>query len=180
MKSPLLYQDKESTLLPSLKQQLRECEKSIQNMLNAIEAGIITPSTKQRLQDLETRREELNISILQEQLQKPRFTKEQIVAWISRFKYGDPDDLEYQKQIIDTFVNSVYVYDDRLVMTYNYKDGTETISLDAVYQAFGSDLSSDAPLTWFDRTRFLHFYYASIKQPPLPERACSGSGGLYA
>ena len=50
------------------------------------------------------------------------------------------------QQIIDTFVNSVYVYDDRLVMTYNYKDGTETISLDAVHQAFGSDLSSDAPL----------------------------------
>ena len=98
------------------------------------------------LQDLEARREELNVSILQEQLQKPRFTKEQIVTWISRFKYGDPDDLEYQKQIIDTFVNSVYVYDDRLVMTYNYKDGTETISLDAVHQAFGSDLTSDAPL----------------------------------
>lgn len=140
------YQDKESTLLPSLKQQLKECEKSIQNMLNAIEAGIITPSTKQRLQDLEARREELNVSILQEQLQKPKFTREQIVAWISRFKYGDPDDLEYQKQIIDNFVNSVYVYDDRLVMTYNYKDGTETISLDAVHQAFGSDLASDAPL----------------------------------
>ena len=62
----IAYQDKESTLLPSLKQQLRECEKSIQNMLNAIEAGIITPSTKQRLQDLEARREELNVSILQE------------------------------------------------------------------------------------------------------------------
>ena len=97
-------------------------------------------------------------SILQEQLQKPRFTKEQIVAWISRFKYGDPDDLEYQKQIIDTYVNSVYVYDDRLVMTYNYKDGTETISLDAVHQAFGSDLSSDAPLNrklWFPVFSFL-------------------------
>ena len=34
---------------------------------------------------------------------------------------------EYQKQIIDTFVNSVYVYDDRLVMTYNYKDDIRTI-----------------------------------------------------
>ena len=161
VKSPLLYQDKESTLLPSLKQQLRECEKSIQNMLNAIEAGIITPSTKQRLQDLETRREELNVSILQEQLQKPRFTKAQIVAWISRFKYGDPDDLEYQKQIIDTFVNSVYVYDDRLVMTYNYKDGTETISLDAVHQAFGSDLSSDAPLKDLQRCRSF-FVFAAV------------------
>ena len=29
-----------------------------------------------------------------------------------RFKYGDPDDLEYQKQIIDNFVNSVYVCGD--------------------------------------------------------------------
>lgn len=51
----------------------------IQNMLNHIAAGIITPSTKQRLQDLEARREELNVSILQEQLQKPRFIREQIV-----------------------------------------------------------------------------------------------------
>ena len=32
-----------------------------------------------------------------------------------------------------------------------YKDGTETISLDAVHQAFGSDLSSDAP------PQILHF-----------------------
>jgi len=45
----------------------------------------------------------------------------------------------------------VYVYDDRLLMTYNYKDGTETISLDAVHQAIGSGLSSDAPL------QILHF-----------------------
>ena len=142
----IALQDQESTMLPSLHQQLKEVEKSIQNMLNAIEAGIITPSTKQRLQDLEARREELNISILQEQLQRPKFTKAQVVAWIKRFKYGNPDDLEYQKQIIDVFVNSVYVYDDKLVMTYNYKDGTESITLKDIEKAFGSDLSSIAPL----------------------------------
>lgn len=141
----IALQDQESTMLPSLRQQLKEVEKAIQNMLNAIEAGIITPSTKQRLQDLEVRREELNISILQEQLQRPKFTKSQVVAWIKRFKYGNPDDLEYQKQIIDVFVNSVYVYDDKLVMTYNYKDGTESITLKDIEKAFGSDLSSIAP-----------------------------------
>ena len=91
---------------------------------------------------MENRREELNISVLQEQLHKPRFTKAQIMAWLSRVKYGDPDDPEYQKQIINTFVNSVYVYDDQLVMPNNYKDGTETISLDAVHQSFGSDLNT--------------------------------------
>ena len=115
-------QDAENTKLPALQKQLQDCEKAIQNMLNAIMAGILTPSTKQRL-------EELKLSILQEQLQKPKFTKKQIVTWISRFKYGDPDDLAYQKQIIDIFINAVYVYEDRLVLTYNYKDGTEPVTL---------------------------------------------------
>ncbi|MDO5435634.1 MAG: hypothetical protein Q4G19_04630 [Clostridia bacterium] len=68
-----------------------------------------------------------------------------IVYRISRYKHGDPDGLDYQRQIIDTFVNRIYVYDDRLVLTYNYKDGTESITLEDIQKAFGSDLSSIAP-----------------------------------
>lgn len=51
----------------------------------------------------------------------------------------------YQKEIIDTFLNSIYVYDDRLVFTYNYKDGTETLTLQEVEAAFSSDLKNLAP-----------------------------------
>lgn len=141
----IALQAKESTMLPSLNQKLKDCEKSIQNMLNAIEAGIITPSTKERLQELEARREELKIAILQEQLERPKLTKEQIVFWISRYKHGDPNDFNYQRQIIDTFINRIYVFDDKLVLTYNYRDGTESITLEDVQKAFGSDLSSVAP-----------------------------------
>ena len=68
-----------------------------------------------------------------------------IVSWINRFKYGDVDDIEYQKQIIDTFINATYVFDDKLVFTYNFKDGTEAIPLKAVEDAFGSDLTQVAP-----------------------------------
>ena len=46
-------QTKESTDLPLLKKQLAEMEKGINNMLNAIQAGIFTLSTKQRLDELE-------------------------------------------------------------------------------------------------------------------------------
>ena len=59
--------------------------------------------------------------------------------------YGDPNDLEYQKQIIDVFVNSIYVFEDKLVMTYNYKDESETISLEDVQQVFGSDIAGSSP-----------------------------------
>ena len=138
-------QEQENTTLPALRQQLGECEKAIENMLNAIQAGILTASTKERLEKLEAQREELKLAISQAQLMKPRYTKEQIVSWISRFKYGKADDPEYQKQIIDTFINSIYVFDDRLVFTYNFKDGTETMTLDDIQTAFGSDLTQVAP-----------------------------------
>lgn len=114
-------------------------------MLNAIQSGILTDSTKQRLEQLEASRDQLNLSIAQAQMQKPLYSKSQIVRWISSFKYGDANDVEYQKEIIDTFLNSIYVYDDKLVFTYNFKDGTNTINLEDIEKAFCSDLSSLAP-----------------------------------
>ena len=81
-------QKKESTDLPLLKKQLAETEKGINDMLNAIQAGIFTPSIKQRL--------------------------------------------------IDSFVNAVYLYEDKIIFTFNYKDGSKTITLAEVE---GSDLS---------------------------------------
>ena len=78
-------------------------------------------------------------------MQKPKYTTEQVVSWISRFKYGNVDDPDYQKQIIETFINSIYVFDDKLLFTYNFKDGTEPISLDEIKAVFGSDLAHIAP-----------------------------------
>ena len=42
-------QAKEDTTIPALQQQLRDCEKGIENILNAIQMGILTVSTKERL-----------------------------------------------------------------------------------------------------------------------------------
>ena len=114
-------------------------------MLNAIQQGILTSSTKERLEELEKLREELKTGILQAELESPKYSREDIIEWISRFKYGDPNNKEYQRQIIDIFLNSIYVFDDRLVFTYNYKDGTQTVTLADVSAAFGSDLESRTP-----------------------------------
>lgn len=141
-------QDKKDTTLPALLEQLKECEKSIANMLNAIQMSILTASAKTRLKEPEARQNELKLSIMQAELQKPKYTKEQIVSCINRFKYGDVDDTEYQKQIIDTFINAICVFDDKLVFTYNFKDGTKAIPLKAVEDAFGSNLTQAAPPNW--------------------------------
>lgn len=134
-------QNREDTSIPAMRQQLKACEKAFENKLNAIQMGILTPFTK----TLEAQRESLKVSILQAELEKPKYTKEQIVSWINRFKYGNVDDIEYQRQIIDTFINAIYVYDDKLVFTYNYKDGSATITPEEIEEAFGSDLTQVAP-----------------------------------
>ena len=140
-------QAKEDTTIPALQQQLRDCEKGIENILNAIQMGILTVSTKERLEQLEQQRETLKTSILQAQIARPQYSKEQIVQWISRFKYGNINDKAYQREIIDVFVNSVYVYDDKLVLTYNFKDGTQTITLKEIEDALSSDMNCVAPPT---------------------------------
>ena len=134
-------QSRENTFLPSLKKQLAETEKAIENMLNAIQAGIFTSSTKKRLDELEESKSSLEVQILQEEIRKPVLTRQQILFWLHRFRKMDISNLEHRQRLIDTFVNAIYVYEDKIILTFNYKEGTKTISLDEIN---GSDLDSIA------------------------------------
>jgi len=141
----VIMQEQENALLPALRRQLAEAEKGIENLLDAIQQGLSNASAKNRLDKLEAQKDDLEISILQAELSHPRYTKDEMVNWISRFKYGDVDSTDYQRQIIDIFVNSIRLYDDRIIFTYNYKDGTETIPRADIESALGSDFSECAP-----------------------------------
>ena len=110
--------------------------------LKAIEQGILTPTTKQRLDELEARKEALNTSILEEELKKPVLTREWMRFWFEKFRKGDMRDMEHQRQIIDTFVNSVYVFDDRVVLNFNFTDDAKTVTREEV---LGSSAVDNAP-----------------------------------
>ena len=56
---------------------------------------------------------------------KHKYTNEQIMAWLKLFTRGELLDSDFQKQIIDVFVNSVFLYDDKLVIYYNIKGGKQ-------------------------------------------------------
>ena len=141
----LVMQEQEDITTPALRSQLAETESSIGNILKAIEQGIFTPSTKQRLDELEARKEEILANIQTAELQKPKLTREQMTAWFEQFRHGDPANRDFQKRLIDTFVNAVYVFDDKLVLTYNYQHGTQTILLEEIESALGSDFDGATP-----------------------------------
>ena len=59
---------------------------------------------------------------------------------IGRFEGGDIYDPTYQKSIVDIFLNSVYLYDDYIAITVNWKDGIKTMTfaeLEEVLKSIG-------------------------------------------
>ena len=55
----------------------------------------------------------------------------------------------HSQRLIDTFVNRIYLYDDKLIITFNHKDGAQIITLSDIEtvlaeQENGSDLVSSA------------------------------------
>ena len=70
--------------------------------------------------------------------------------------------------LVDTFVNAIYLYDDKVVITYNYKDGTDTITFGDVQTALadrGTDSAFDAstaPKRKDIRTDVLSFWAPAV------------------
>lgn len=125
-------QSEENPRLPRLREQLADIETKIQNIVKAIEQGIIFDSTKDRLAELEREKSELEVTIVQEQIKKPFLTKEQIRFGIEKFKQLDISSKEGKQRLIDGFINAIYLYDDKITFTFNYKDGTKTVFLSEV------------------------------------------------
>ena len=136
-------QNKENTNIPLYEKQLRDAESGIQNMLNAIQAGILTSSTKERLEQLEETKRELEARIAEEKLAKPKVTEEFIRFWLLRFRKLDMSLKDQRQALVDTFINSIYLYDDKVLIAFNYKEGTQTVTFEEAAQAASKGNGSD-------------------------------------
>lgn len=103
-----------------LKSQLSETEKSLSGIMTAIEQGIITKSTKARLEELESQKEKLEYEIEIAKSKVHVTTKDEIKFLLSKFVRETDQTLEeYSKDVIECFIHKVFLYDDRAVVVYN-------------------------------------------------------------
>ena len=136
-------QDRDNVNMPLYEQQLREADTAISNLLNAIQQGILTRSTKERLEELEKRRDELENRLACEKLAKPKVSAEFMTFWLHRFRKLDVRQKSHRKMLIDTFINAIFLYDDKMVITFNYKEGTKTITFAELQEAISNKNGSD-------------------------------------
>lgn len=125
----IAYQEREanSARLQSLKDELEAKQIAITNVMNAIEAGIITATTKRRLQELEADAARLEDAIALEEASCVKIDRDLIIFWLESFRDGDRSSVSFRRKIIDTFVGAVWVYDDRIKIAFNYTGKNNTV-----------------------------------------------------
>ena len=109
--------------LKSLENQRFAALKATQNLISAIEQGFLTEQTKMRLKELETQISQLDFDIEQEKQRSYTYLTPQIIEdFLNSVICGDIENMEIRKAIVKVFVREVILYNDKIVITYNFCD----------------------------------------------------------
>ncbi len=113
----LKKQYNDHSVLNLLRSDLSKVEKSISNLLDCMEQGISTSSTKTRLEELEEKRSILKEKIVMEQYKERQLlTKDEIIKYISTAIR------KYPKQLIDLLVKEIRLYNDEIEIDLHFID----------------------------------------------------------
>ena len=114
---------KDNTHIPQLTIQLHEIDQSIENITAAIEKGIASETLMNRLVQLEREKKQVARKIKEEEKFIYRIDRDQIVFWLSQFKYGDIENEDFRRHLIELLINSVAVGDEpdgyKITTAYN-------------------------------------------------------------
>ena len=110
---------KEQSILHLLQDERAKMQKALNNIMQAIEEGIFTPTTKSRMNELEGTIAELDVKIAAEEVKLERtLKKSDVEGYIIEALHKDA------KTLVQLLVEKVVVYEDKIEITYKYCDNT--------------------------------------------------------
>ena len=148
--------DADNEMVLALEAQLKGVRDSIDNIMKAIEKGVVTRSTKARLEELEAEEERITWSIKEEEAKMPKITKEFIIFTLHKFRNLDLRFEKNKERLIDGLVKAIFVYDDYIKVILTFDDNPINIPTteEIEYMANSSDIqSSTSPETKKDTKR---------------------------
>ena len=104
-----------------------EAKRAADNIVKAIEQGIIMDFTKDRLAALQDELNRLDIEINKEaQKTYAHVTVEDVEKYLLSKVFEDPDDIKTRKLLVNTFIRDILWYGDHIVITYNFQEYATT------------------------------------------------------
>ena len=114
--------NRNTILITALNEKKKDLQRQSNNVLMAIRQGIVTTQTKECLTNLEN-----EIAIVEDQIETENIrsnvdvSEEDIITFFkSAVLTGIKDNIEIQKYLVNTFIKEIILYNDNLVIVYNY------------------------------------------------------------
>lgn len=116
-------------VIRGIKARIREADKSIDNLMGAIEQGLLTDRIKERLFSLEEERKGLEGALAIEESKAALSEGEDTINdFINRYIYANLDNLVELKEILDYFIRRLWYKNGTLVASCRYMGGEWQIS----------------------------------------------------
>ena len=119
----------ENSEIGILRNELADVQIGIKNIMKAIEAGILTETTRSRLLELEDQQNQLRGKIAAAEADIVPISREDLVAGLTMFRDGDIKSKKFQAKLFDVFLRAVYLYDDHLKIVFSFTGDRNSIDL---------------------------------------------------
>lgn len=134
----------------SIKQYERELDKLVDALVDA--PKVAHKRIYEKIESLEAQKSAMENELIKLRIAgEIRLTEDDVCSWLRRFCTGDLFDPDFRRDIIDTFINCIYLFDDRIIVFYNIKGGKQISYIDLIetlnknVSKGGSDLNANAP-----------------------------------
>ena len=123
--------------------QLQDVEKALSNFTRAIEQGIFNDKTQERMLQLQSEKADLLWRIDGEKLDIPiKLDLDETIFWFEQFANGETQDRAYCERLIDTFVNKVILWNDKMIIVYNIKGAdNDKITVEQILSEYENELN---------------------------------------
>lgn len=95
-----------------------------------------------KAEQLEIQKEDTEIELAKLKIASDiQLTVEEVDEWLEKFCDGDLFDIDFRRRIIDVFINSIFLYDDKVVIYYNVKDSKQISYIEMLESTEATDSS---------------------------------------
>lgn len=116
--------------IEAMENELAAVQQAISNLMKAIEAGIITPTTRTRLLDLEEQQAKLSAKINTAKAERVEIDRDDLIAGLQLFRTGDIKNKKFLAKLFNTFLIAVYLYDDnRLKIVFSFTGNHNSVEI---------------------------------------------------
>ena len=137
--------------IKALEREAREINSKINKLVDSLiktESKTALAIINEKIVALEAQKESADLELAKLRIAANiTITPDEITTWLQQFCKGDPLDEDFCRRIIDVFINAIYLYDDKVVIYFNIRDGKQISYIEMIESAEEHDAVECSDLT---------------------------------